>query len=416
MQIYLVGGAVRSKLLGLPVEEKDWVVVGGTPEILVKKGFKPVGKSFPVFLHPKTKEEYALARIEKKQGVGYHGFTFYTAPDVSLEDDLKRRDLTINAMAMDEQGKIIDPYGGQLDLEKRLLRHVSPAFVEDPLRVLRVARFAATLAPFGFSLASETAQLMRNISQSGELKHLAHERLWQEFQKALSSTKPSGFFQVLHHVSALSRLFPPLQTMMGIPLSPHIFSTVNAFSHLMHLIDQPLAPSIRFALIAYQLSYANTTPKHWPLEKGEPDIGIPLLEALQATLTPPNEYRQLAQHAIHSLDAFLRFYEQPLEKQWKLFKRLDAYRRPEKCAQLSEVAFAAIAYRKESYCPLTIAQWQDLHSQWQSIDIQKLQQQGLSGQPLGDAIQKKRLEILSTIQRSSQPRESGGPPETKEKK
>ncbi len=210
MQIYLVGGAVRDQLLGLEVKDRDWVVVGATPEAMIAAGYRPVGKDFPVFLHPETHEEYALARTERKSGKGYKGFTFHTAPDVTLEQDLIRRDLRINAMAMDENGKIIDPYGGQADLQARTLTHVSDAFSEDPLRVLRVARFAARFAPLGFSVAAETLDLMRQLSSDDELQHLSAERVWQEFERALNTPNPATFIEVLHSCGALAKLMPEL--------------------------------------------------------------------------------------------------------------------------------------------------------------------------------------------------------------
>ena len=210
MKIYLVGGAVRDALLGLPVTERDWVVVGATPDEMQAKGFRPVGQDFPVFLHPKTQEEYALARTERKSGHGYGGFTFHAAPDVSLDDDLVRRDLTINAMAQEEGGQVFDPFNGRMDLKARLLRHVSPSFAEDPLRVLRVARFAARYHWLGFRVADDTLVLMRQLADSGELDYLVPERVWKETSRALMERDPQVFFQVLHACGALKVLLPEL--------------------------------------------------------------------------------------------------------------------------------------------------------------------------------------------------------------
>ncbi|MDN5690966.1 MAG: multifunctional CCA tRNA nucleotidyl transferase/2'3'-cyclic phosphodiesterase/2'nucleotidase/phosphatase, partial [Acinetobacter sp.] len=220
MQVYLVGGAVRDHLLGHPYHEKDYVVVGATPEQLLAQGYQPVGKDFPVFLHPKTKEEYALARTERKSGHGYHGFEFFTDPDVTLEEDLIRRDLTINAIAMDEAGQVYDPYHGQDDLAHKILRHVSDAFAEDPLRVLRVARFAARYAQYGFRIADETLALMRQLAESGELEALTPERVWKETSRALMERHADVYFEVLRECGALKVLFPEIDALFGVPQRP----------------------------------------------------------------------------------------------------------------------------------------------------------------------------------------------------
>src|SRR3990167_4743881 len=237
MKIYLVGGAVRDKLLGLPLQDRDYVVVGATPEEMAAQGYQPVGADFPVFLHPRTKEEYALARTERKQGHGYKGFTVYSAPDVTLEDDLRRRDLTINAMAEDEQGKLVDPYGGAADLKAGVLRHVSDAFVEDPLRVLRVARFAARFSGRGFRVADETLALMRQMTQSGELNHLVPERVWQEVERALGEPAPTGFFAVLRECGALAVLFPELEALFGVPQPAEHHPEIDTGVHTLLLLE-----------------------------------------------------------------------------------------------------------------------------------------------------------------------------------
>lgn len=243
MKIYLVGGAVRDQLLGLEVKDRDWVVVGATPEQMIDAGFRPVGKDFPVFLHPQTHEEYALARTERKSGKGYKGFTFHTSPDVTLEQDLIRRDLRINAMAMDDQGQLIDPYGGATDLRERRLRHVSDAFSEDPLRVLRVARFAARFHTLGFEVADETLELMRQLSQADELHHLSAERVWQEFERALNTQSPSVFLEVLHACEALSKLMPELAQSHRLAWqqinSPSLTQSEERFALLAQLMTQP---------------------------------------------------------------------------------------------------------------------------------------------------------------------------------
>jgi len=288
VKAYIVGGAVRDELLGLPVKDRDWVVVGATPEEMVAKGFKPVGKDFPVFLHPTTKEEYALARTERKSGRGYKGFTVHAAPDVTLEDDLRRRDLTINAIAKDESGKLIDPFNGQEDLRQGVLRHVSEAFAEDPVRILRVARFAAR---FGFSTNRNTLRLMRKMVESGETDHLVAERVWQEFSKGLMEEHPERMLQVLE--SAGLKLVPKPKTRLGGSLP------------------------VRFALLA------------WSLEEKE-------VEALCKRLRAPNEVRELAMLASAYREQ-LKHAKKP-EELLDVLKRTDAFRRPERFAQLLEVA------------------------------------------------------------------------------
>ncbi|HUQ24186.1 MAG TPA: multifunctional CCA tRNA nucleotidyl transferase/2'3'-cyclic phosphodiesterase/2'nucleotidase/phosphatase [Burkholderiales bacterium] len=291
MKIYLVGGAVRDELLGLPVKERDWVVVGGTPEEMVAKGFKPVGKDFPVFLHPQTHEEHALARTERKSGRGYKGFTVHAAPDVTLEDDLRRRDLTINAIAKDESGKLIDPFGGQEDLRKGVLRHVSEAFAEDPVRILRLARFAAR---FNFAVHKTTAALMRKMVEAGEAEYLVPERVWQEVSKGLMEEHPERMFQVLE--SAGLKILPKPQYKLGGSLP------------------------VRFALLA------------WPLEDKE-------VEALCKRLRAPNEVRELALLASGYREQ-LKHAKKP-EELLDLLKRADAFRRPERFAELLEAARVA---------------------------------------------------------------------------
>ena len=258
MKIYLVGGAVRDKLLGLPVKDRDYVVVGATPEQMTAQGFKPVGTDFPVFLHPQTKEEYALARTERKSGRGYKGFTVYAAPDVTLEDDLKRRDLTINAMAEDETGKLVDPFHGAADLKAGILRHVSPAFGEDPVRILRVARFAARFADHNFQVADETLALMRGMVENGEVDHLVAERVWQELEGALDAKMPSRFFEVLRECGALKRLFPELERLYGVPQPEKHHPEIDTGVHTMMVLDAAakLTPDarVRFAALMHDLA------------------------------------------------------------------------------------------------------------------------------------------------------------------
>ena len=265
MRVYLVGGAVRDRLLGRPVHERDWVVVGATPEELMSLGYQPVGREFPVFLHPVTHEEYALARQERKVGPGYRGFTTQFAPTVTLEEDLKRRDLTINAMAETEDGALVDPYGGQADLAARMLRHVSEAFVEDPVRILRVARFAARYASLGFHVAPQTLELMRRITADGEARTLVPERVWQETERALGEARPEVFFQTLRACGALAVIFPELDALFGVPQPPRWHPEIDTGVHVMlalrYAADRGFSNSVRFAVLTHDLGRRPRRPR-----------------------------------------------------------------------------------------------------------------------------------------------------------
>ena len=298
MKIYLVGGAVRDKLLEYPSDENDWVVVGGSPQEMIDQGFQPVGQDFPVFINPKTGEEYALARSERKSGHGYQGFSFYTAPDISLEDDLVRRDLTINAMAEDEDGQIIDPYGGLQDLNDKLLRHVSDAFIEDPLRILRVARFAARYHHLGFTIAPETMSLMQNLVRSGELAHLVAERLWKETERALCERSPDIFIQVLRDCGALAELFPEVEKLFGVPQRADYHPEVDTGIHTLMSLQQAARLSncakVRFSVLVHDLGKGITPDDVLPSHKGHEARGLPLVKDVCDRLKVPNEHRQLA--------------------------------------------------------------------------------------------------------------------------
>lgn len=296
--VYLVGGAVRDSLLGLEVKERDWVIVGATPMELIKQGYRQVGKDFPVFLHPLTGEEYALARRERKVAPGYHGFAMETGREIPLEADLLRRDLTINAMAMDASGRLIDPYGGEHDLHDRLLRHVSPAFVEDPVRCLRVARLAARFAGLGFVVAPETLQLMRQMSLSGELSHLVPERVWAELQKALSGADPSVFFTTLRACGALAVLFPELERLFDVPQSPIHHPEGDCGTHSLLVLDQCAKltddPATRLAALLHDLGKGLTPVASWPSHPGHEAGGLALLAAFAGRYRLPRIYHQLA--------------------------------------------------------------------------------------------------------------------------
>ena len=298
MKIYRVGGAVRDKLLDYPSDENDWVVVGSSPEEMVELGYQPVGQDFPVFINTKSGEEYALARTERKSGHGYQGFAFHTAPDVTLEDDLIRRDLTINAMAEDHDGSIIDPHGGQQDLANKVLRHVSDAFTEDPLRVLRVARFAARYHHLGFSIAAETLQLMTEISASGELQHLVAERVWKETDRALCERSPDIYIQVLRNCGALALLFPEVEKLFGVAQRADYHPEVDTGIHILMSLQQAARLSdsspIRFSVLVHDLGKGITPDHVLPSHSGHEARGLPLVKNVCDRLKVPNEHRQLA--------------------------------------------------------------------------------------------------------------------------
>ncbi len=298
VEIYLVGGAVRDKLLGLPVTEQDWVVLGETPESMEQQGFRSVGKDFPVFLHPKSHEEYALARTERKTAPGYRGFTVHAAPDVTLEQDLIRRDLTINAMALSSQGQLIDPYDGQIDLERRLFRHVSPAFAEDPVRILRVARFAARYNHLGFTLAEETRELMQSMVTAGEADHLVPERVWAELFKALGEKTPGAFFYTLKACSALHKILPEIDGLFGVPQPEIHHPEIDTGIHTMLCLEQAAllstSPEVRFAALVHDLGKGLTPKLNWPHHYGHESLGLPALENLCNRLRVPNSFKTLA--------------------------------------------------------------------------------------------------------------------------
>ena len=337
MKIYLVGGAVRDKLLGLSVQDRDYVVVGATPEEMAAKGFKPVGADFPVFLHPATKEEYALARTERKSGRGYKGFTVHAAPDVTLEDDLRRRDLSINAMAEDENGNLVDPFGGAEDLKRGVLRHVSPAFAEDPVRILRVARFAARFAKRGFRVADDTNALMRAMVASGEVDHLVPERVWEELKRALSEERPSAFFLALRDCGALARLFPEIEALFGVPQPEQHHPEIDTGVHAMLVLDAAARLSgdarVRFAALMHDLGKGTTPKGEWPQHIGHEERGVELTRNFCARFRVPNEYRDLAVLAARYHAHCHRAPELRPGTVLEVLEALDAFRRPERLEQ-----------------------------------------------------------------------------------
>ena len=298
MQIYLVGGAVRDNLLNYPIYENDWVVVGATPQQMLSLGFKPVGKDFPVFIHSKTGEEYALARTERKSGRGYKGFEFFTSDKVSLEDDLVRRDLTINAMAQDSEGNLIDPFNGQKDLELKMLRHVSEAFIEDPLRVLRVARFAARYHHLGFTIAPETMALMKSIVEQGEMEFLVAERVWKETSRALQSISPDIYIEVLRECGALKILFPEINALFGVPQRADYHPEIDTGIHTLMALQQAAklsdSATVRFSVLVHDVGKAVTPSNVLPSHRGHESRGLPLVKKICDRFAIPNEFRELA--------------------------------------------------------------------------------------------------------------------------
>ncbi|WKA61680.1 multifunctional CCA addition/repair protein [Pectobacterium aroidearum] len=339
MKIYLVGGAVRDSLLGLPVTEKDWVVVGATPEDLLARGYQQVGKDFPVFLHPVSHDEYALARTERKSGKGYTGFVCHAAPDVTLEQDLLRRDLTINAIARTEQGDLIDPYHGRRDLENHVLRHVSDAFSEDPLRVLRVARFAARFAHLGFQIAEETMALMQKMAHEGELAYLTPERVWKETEKALGTSSPDVYFQVLRDCGALAVLFPEIDNLYGVPAPAKWHPEIDTGIHTMMTVAMAarLSPEIdvRFATLCHDLGKGLTPPELWPRHHGHGPAGVKLVEALCQRLRVPNPIRDLAKLVAEYHDLIHTVQVLQPKTLLKLFDAIDVWRKPQRLEQLA---------------------------------------------------------------------------------
>jgi len=337
MQVYLVGGAVRDALLGLPVKERDWVVVGGTREELLRMKYREVGRDFPVFLHPDSHEEYALARLERKVAPGYRGFAVEFGPEVTLEEDLARRDLTINAIAQSADGTLLDPYGGQLDIESRTLRHVSAAFIEDPVRVLRVARFAARFAPLGFRVAPETLALMRSMVERHEVDALVAERVWQESEKALREPAASTFFGILRDCGALKAIYPEIDALFGVPQPAQWHPEIDTGVHVLMVLDQAAAltedPKVRFAALVHDLGKAQTPPAEWPSHRGHEERSVALIEALADRLRLPNDYRELAVIVARYHGMVHRAFELRPKTLLEFMERTDAFRRSERFGQ-----------------------------------------------------------------------------------
>lgn len=407
MKVYLVGGAVRDALLGRVVTERDWVVVGSNPEDLLARAFRPVGKDFPVFLHPETQEEYALARSERKTAPGYHGFQFHCAPEVTLEQDLQRRDLTINAMAQAADGQLIDPYHGQRDLAARVLRHVSPAFTEDPVRILRVARFSARYAPLGFRVAEETMQLMSRMVASGEVEHLVAERVWAETLSALQEAQPGQFFTTLRACGALARLFPELERLFGVPQPPAHHPEIDTGTHVLLALNAAVCLNAdaltRFAVLVHDLGKGTTPSAAWPRHIRHEQRGVPLVRQLCQRLRIPNQYQELGVLTARYHTHVHRAFELRPATLLKTLQELDALRRPQRFMQFlaaceadarGRLGFEHATYPQAAYLRKVLAAAQ-------AVTAQPLLAQGLSGLSLAEALQQQRLAAVSAV-RSAQ--------------
>jgi tRNA nucleotidyltransferase (CCA-adding enzyme) len=404
---YLVGGAVRDALLGLEEKERDWVVVGSTPEEMLEAGFKQVGASFPVFLHPETGEEFALARTERKQGHGYHGFTVDFHAGVTLEQDLERRDLTINAMARDRDGRIIDPFNGRADLQQKVLRHVSDAFIEDPLRVLRVARFAARFAPLGFRVHESTLALMSEITRSGELGHLAAERSWREIQSALQTRAPSVFITVLRDCGALEVILPEVNALFGVPQPEEYHPEIDTGVHLLMALDvaaemRPGDANVLFAVLLHDLGKGISDPRHWPSHIGHESAGVPLVDAVCERLKAPNAMQDLARKVCaHHLRCHRLLQSRPLTV-LRLLEKIDAFRQPRIVPDFISACEADYRGRKglreREY--LQGRYLREAYEAAAAVRARDLDLDGLSGPQVGRKLHDARVEAIGRIPRN----------------
>jgi tRNA nucleotidyltransferase (CCA-adding enzyme) len=405
MRTYIVGGAVRDALLGLPVNDRDWVVVGATPHEMIAAGYLPVGKDFPVFLHPQTREEYALARTERKTARGYHGFVFHAEPDVTLEEDLARRDLTVNAMAQDDDGAIVDPFGGRRDLNQRVLRHVTQAFREDPVRILRVARFAARFTEF--SLAPETLQLMREMVRAGEVDALVAERVWQELARGLMEAKPSRMFDVLRECGALERLLPEVQRLWGVPQRADQHPEVDAGVHLMMVLDMAARLAVplpvRFACLTHDLGKGTTAPELLPKHPGHEERSAQLLRDVCDRLRVPSECRELADVVAREHGHINRSAEFDAAALVRLLERCDAFRKPQRfdaallaceCDARGRLGFEDAPYPQR---PHLIAVLQAAQAVGTHAIATAAQQRGVAGPQIGELIHAARVQAVQRL-------------------
>jgi tRNA nucleotidyltransferase (CCA-adding enzyme) len=409
MQIYLVGGAVRDQLLGLPVHERDWVVVGGTHQELEALGYRRVGSSFPVYLHPQTAEEYAMARTERKTGSGYRGFSVDAGTAVTLEEDLRRRDLTINAIAEDADGRIIDPFGGRADLEARLLRHVSEAFREDPVRILRVARFAARFHDLGFRVATDTLQLMREMVTGGEAAHLVPERVWQETESALATGRPDVFVSVLRECGALAVIYPEVDALFGVPQPPKWHPEIDTGVHLLMAMRQSARlspkPEVRFAVLVHDLGKGTTPKEFWPKHNGHEERSVHLVEALCRRLGIPNRFRELGVAVARFHGLCHRAVELRPVTILTLLEGADAFRRPERfedfLAGCEADARGRTGLEQEPYPQAALLR--AALAAANGVKAAELAQQGLSGDEVGKALRHARIDAIAAARPGSSP-------------
>lgn len=406
MKIYTVGGYVRDQILGLESKDKDWVVVGATPEQMQQLGYKAVGKDFPVFLHPKTKQEYALARTERKTAIGYTGFSFNTSIDVTLEDDLMRRDLTINAIAQDEKGNLVDPYKGQQDLKDRILRHVSPAFVEDPLRVLRVARFAARFAHLGFKIADETLALMQKITESGEIASLVAERVWQELHSTLQTKNPEVFFKVLRSCGALKILFPEIDRLFGVPQTKEYHPEIDTGVHTLMVLEQAVKLSadteVRFAALVHDLGKGLTPEAEWPRHINHEQRGLEPVKQLCARFKTPKLFRELALIVTEYHLNYHRVEELKPATVVKYLQLMDAFRRPERFEKFLLACEADSRGRtgcedKEFKQPEIFRNYFKAANE---VDYSVLKEQGLQGKEFAEALTELKVKAVAGIKKN----------------
>lgn len=403
MQTYLVGGAVRDRLLGEMTAERDWVVVGATPADLEAAGYRRVGRSFPVFLHPDTGEEYALARTERKTGPGYRGFEVFADPTVTLEEDLQRRDLTINAIAEAEDGQLIDPYGGQRDIADRVLRHVSDAFREDPVRILRVARFAARFRPFNFRIADETRELLRAMVAAGETSALVPERVWKETDRALGSEHPEVFFAVLRDCGALAVLYPELDALYGVPQPPKHHPEVDTGVHVMLALQQAArmgtSRQVRFAVLMHDLGKGTTAQAHWPSHPDHERRSLELVRLVSRRLGVPRRYRELAEHVARYHTLCHRAEELRPATTLKLLEGVDALRRPEMFAEFL-LACEADARGRTGFEERPYPQAERLRracAAAAAVRVEHLPNQKLEGPAMGDALREARCAAIAAL-------------------
>ena len=405
MKIYLVGGSVRDQLLGLPIKDRDWLVVGGTPEEMLAQGYQAVGKDFPVFLHPETHEEYALARTERKIAHGYKGFNIYAAPDVTLEQDLVRRDLTINAIAQDKNGTIFDPYNGRQDLQNKILRHISPAFSEDPVRILRIARFAAR---FGFTIADETKQLIKEMIAAKELDYLVPERVWQELEKALTTPHPSLFFMALRETEALKVIFPEVDRLFGVPQVAKWHPEIDTGIHVMLVLDQAAKLSgkvaVRFAALCHDLGKGNTPANILPQHIGHELRSVKLTEALCQRLRVPKDIHSLALRVAEYHTHIHLLFEMKPATILKVIEALDAFRKPDQFEQYllaGEADFRGRPGYEHSPMP-EIKAFKHCFTAAQTITAKPFVEEGLQRSAIAQAIHKQRIKVINDVMKTYQ--------------